>query len=75
MTTSKWSSGRPSEPSKWKCLPVSSSSACSTRAPLPVNCALTRGFICTRNASTLRGARDASSRSRRSNSIAIVSSD
>ena len=25
---------------------------CSTRAPSPVNCALTRGFICTRNASS-----------------------
>ena len=75
MTTVKWSSGRPSEPWKRKCLPVSCSSWCSTREPWPVNCALTRGFIWTRNASTERGAREASSRSLRSTSIAIVSSE
>ena len=53
----KWSSGRPSEPSKWKILPVSSSSACRTRAPSPVNFALTRGLTWTRNASVPRLAR------------------
>ena len=48
IVTAKWSSGRPSEPSKWKNLPVSASSACSSRAPSAVNQALTRGLMRTR---------------------------
>src|SRR5919107_1051222 len=56
MTISKWSIGRPSEPVNRKCLPVSISMRCSTRAPLPVNWLDTRGFICPRNASVLRDA-------------------
>jgi hypothetical protein len=35
-TTAKWSSGSPSEPVKWKNLPVSCSSACSACAPSAV---------------------------------------
>ena len=74
MVTAKWSSGRLSEPSKWKTLPVAASSSCSMRAPRPVNSMLTSGCTWTRNASTPRGARAASSRSLRSSSIATVSS-
>ena len=70
----KWSSASPSEPSKWNELPVCASSACSTREPCPVNWAVTRGLICTRNASA-SGCSTATSRSLRSNSIAIVSSE
>src|SRR6478609_6857140 len=56
-TMSKCSRGRPSEPVKWKCLPVSASSAWSIREPCPVNSELTCGFMRTRNASVARGAR------------------
>ena len=70
----KWSSVSPSEPSNRNDLPVCASSACSTREPWPVNWVLTRGLICTRNASA-SGCSAATSRSLRSNSIAIVSSE
>ena len=61
---------------KWKILPVSASSACSTRAPSPVNCALTRGLHPDEERLGARAARATRSRAGwRSNSIAIVSSD
>src|SRR4051794_29465505 len=74
IRTSKWSSGRPSEPSKWNRLPVSSSSTCRTLDPLPVSCADTRGLTWMRKAAGL-GRSLASSTSLRSSSIEIVSSD
>ena len=43
--TAKWSIGSASEPSKWKCLPVSSSISSSGRPGPPASSAATRGWI------------------------------